>query len=94
LADYLNGLGRRLPETGSEAEALIRSNTQVIATKTPSDNSADPAPLPNLQTQNGYQLAAVTALHPLSTERLAAQHVPLERAASIGWPAGKAPVRT
>ncbi len=52
------------------------------------------APVPNLLRQDGDQWSAVTALHPLSTERLAAPRVPAELVPTIGWPAGPVAVRT
>ena len=52
------------------------------------------SPVPNLLTRDGEQWAAVTAVHPLSTERLVAPRVPVQMAPAIGWPAGAAVVRT
>lgn len=52
------------------------------------------APVPGLISQAGNQWAAVQALHPLSTEPLAAPRVPVELAPPIEWPAGAVTVRT
>ena len=91
---------RRLPALGAEVWTALEITGSrdrprlAVACAVRTDDIPGAPPLSALQPRDGDQQRAVTALHPLSTERLAAQSVPVEAAPPISWPAGAVAVRT